>query len=233
MNIKKIEYLRNEIKKGMYERGEVIDLSFLAMLSGESIFMLGLPGVAKSMIARRIKYTLKDGIEFEYLMNRFSSPEELYGPISLKKLDEDKYERVVDGYMPTADIVFLDEIWKASPSIQNTLLTIINEKIFRNGSSDIKVPLKLLIAASNELPAEGEGLEALYDRFLIRYYVDPIKENENFNKLLTQKTTNMDLDEKMLLTTSEIRVLWAESFWGSPYSRKYEEVSIPGKDACV
>lgn len=180
----KIKQLIKQTSIDLYEREEVVKLCFLALLGGESIFLLGQPGVGKSLLARRIKDAIKDGSSFEYLMNRFSTPEEIFGPISLRLLDEDRYERVTSGYLPSSDIVFLDEIWKASPAIQNTLLTVINEKLFRNGSSDIKVPLKLLISASNELPAPNEGLDALFDRFIIRYYVNNISSEALFNKLM-------------------------------------------------
>ena len=179
-----------ELGRGTLERDEVIALSFLSAAAGESIFLLGLPGVAKSMIARRLSLAFKDARRFEYLMSRFSTPDEIFGPVSISKLkDSDTYERVVDGYLPTADVAFLDEIWKAGPAIQNSLLTALNEKIFRNGREDLRLPLKAIIAASNELPAQGEGLEALWDRFLVRYIVEPIKDKNNFMMLLEGGTS--------------------------------------------
>ena len=173
------------MNRGIYEKETEISLSLLAALAGESIILLGPPGVAKSMVARQLKTAFKDAYSFEYLMSRFSTPDEIFGPVSIQKLkSSDTYERAVEGYLPTADVVFLDEIWKAGPAIQNTLLTVINEKLFRNGNKEMHLPLKLLVAASNELPAKGEGLEALWDRFVIRIESRPIKKESNFRAML-------------------------------------------------
>ena len=183
----RFKQLLGEMNRGIYEKETEISLSLLAALAGESIILLGPPGVAKSMVARQLKTAFRDAQSFEYLMSRFSTPDEIFGPVSIQKLKtSDTYERAVEGYLPTADVVFLDEIWKAGPAIQNTLLTVINEKIFRNGNREMHLPLKLLVAASNELPAKGEGLEALWDRFVIRIESRPIKLEKNFRSMLLE-----------------------------------------------
>lgn len=185
--LERFKQLLGEMNRGIYEKETEISLSLLAALAGESIILLGPPGVAKSMVARQLKTAFREAQSFEYLMSRFSTPDEIFGPVSIQKLKtSDTYERAVEGYLPTADVVFLDEIWKAGPAIQNTLLTVINEKIFRNGNREMHLPLKLLVAASNELPAKGEGLEALWDRFVIRIESRPIKQEKNFRAMLLE-----------------------------------------------
>ena len=189
--LERFKQLLGEMNRGIYEKETEISLSLLAALAGESIILLGPPGVAKSMVARQLKTAFKNARSFEYLMSRFSTPDEIFGPVSIQKLKtSDTYERAVEGYLPTADVVFLDEIWKAGPAIQNTLLMVINEKIFRNGNREMHLPLKLLVAASNELPAKGEGLEALWDRFVIRIESRPIKLEKNFRAMLLEAPTD-------------------------------------------
>ena len=197
--LERFKQLLGEMNRGIYEKETEISLSLLAALAGESIILLGPPGVAKSMVARQLKTAFRDAQNFEYLMSRFSTPDEIFGPVSIQKLKtSDTYERAVEGYLPTADVVFLDEIWKAGPAIQNTLLTVINEKIFRNGNREMHLPLKLLVAASNELPAKGEGLEALWDRFVIRIESRPIKLEKNFRAMLLESHADFSRSTRAL-----------------------------------
>lgn len=201
----RIRQLLTQLAAGIYERDYALAMAFLSAIAGESIFLLGLPGVGKSLIARRLKMAFRDARSFEYLMSRFSTPDEIFGPVSISKLkDEDTYERLVEGYLPTADVVFLDEIWKAGPSIQNALLTVLNEKLFRNGDHELRLPLKGIIAASNELPAQDEGLEALWDRFLIRIVVPPLMSEKAFYEMILGiDNMKVNLTENLQITVEE------------------------------
>lgn len=202
--------LINEMNKNIYEKDSEISLSLLAAIAGESIILLGPPGVAKSMVARRLKSAFRNARSFEYLMSRFSTPDEIFGPVSISQLkNNDIYERSTDGYLPSCDVVFLDEIWKAGPAIQNSLLTVINEKLFRNGRNETKLPLKLLVAASNELPARGEGLEALWDRFIIRIESCAIREEANFTLMMMGGDDSEDFADDAIKISNEEYAKWS------------------------
>jgi len=204
--------LLDSLCQGLYEREEPVKLALLSAIAGESIFLLGPPGVGKSLIARRLKFAFRDGTSFEYLMSKFSTPDEIFGPVSIKKLkEEDKYERLTDKYLPGANIVFLDEIWKAGPAIQNALLTILNEKIYRNGSEDMKVDIRGIITASNELPPKNSSLAPIWDRFLIRLEVGNIRKFRNFLDMITDVSDvyEDDVAEEVKLSSKELEA-WNE-----------------------
>ena len=208
----RISALKNALSEGLYEKDEALRLALLAAIAGESIFFLGAPGCAKSMLARRIVQAFKadgDGSVqyFETLLNQFSTPEDVFGNISLKALNgeledeqgnkKEEYRRLTENMLPEADIAFLDEIWKASPAILNTLLTIINERKFHNGSTVQDVPLKALLAASNELPAKDRGLEALYDRFIIRLPIGFIQNEDTFFDMVEGASSDFELSDEV------------------------------------
>ena len=203
----KISNLITAISCGLFEREHIVANVLLAVIAGQSVFLYGVPGTAKSLIARRISLAFKDAKHFEYLMQRFSTPDEVFGPVDIKELKEGRYIRKIEGYLPSANFAFLDEIFKSSPAILNTLLTIINEKIFRNDGKDVKVPLHALISASNETPAQGSGLEALYDRLNMRLLVEPLKEWDNFKNLIEGKFEEANVNDDEKITLDELNLI--------------------------
>ena len=188
----KIDSLIKSVNDGLFDKEDIVKISVLAVLAGQNIFLYGPPGTAKSMVSRKIAKMFKESNYFEHLLNRFCTPEELFGPISLIDLKNDIYNRKLEGYLADADFAFLDEIWKSSPAVLNTLLTLINEHKYHNGNTIIDTPMKSLISASNEIPLADDGLSALYDRFLVRLVVNPIKEIDVF-KNTNFKSYSVDL----------------------------------------
>ena len=171
--------LRNAVhavSQNLVERSEESRLVVLGMVANEHILLLGAPGTGKSMLGRRLS-TLCGGNFFQRLLTRFTTPDEIFGPLSLKALENDEYKRVTTGFLPTASVAFLDEIFRANSAILNTLLTILNERMFDNGGGiREKCPIRCVVGASNDLP-EDEELDALYDRFLIRKEVMPVSDD--------------------------------------------------------
>ena len=201
----KITRLLEQLGQGLVEREQTLKLALLTVLAGENLVLVGPPGTGKSLVARRVAQSLSgDGpaSHFEYLLTKFSTPEELFGPLSISALKADRFHRNTAGYLPTVRIAFLDEIFKASSSILNALLTILNERVYHNGTEVQPVPLQSLIAASNELPADQEELAALYDRFLVRVFVDYVS-TSNLSRLF-EPTTEPTLHPQDLLTAQDL-----------------------------
>jgi len=148
------------------DKGELIRLLLVTLVAGEHMLIVGPPGTAKSALVRHLA-RLIDARYFEYLLTRFSEPNEIFGPIDIKAFREGTYLRRVEAMLPDADIVFLDEIFKSNSAILNALLSILNERRFFTGAASIKVPLSSLFGATNEVPND-DALGAVFDRFLVR-----------------------------------------------------------------
>ena len=182
--LEKVRKIKSELETYFIERQEEIELLLTAIVAKQHVLFLGPPGTAKGFLIRAVASHIDGCRYFERLLTKFSTPEELFGPYDLNKLKEGKYERIISGKLPEAHVAFIDEVFKASSAILNTLLTIMADRIFYNDGKPMKVPLISLISASNELPEEDEPLQALYDRFLIRKTVDYVKDYGNLETLL-------------------------------------------------
>jgi MoxR-like ATPase len=198
---KRLAALQQCLEQGLIERETPIRLALLSALAGEHLLLIGAPGTAKSVLARRLHLAFQDKRYFERLLTRFSVPEELFGPLSINALQDDRYERLTTGYLPNASIAFIDEVFKANSAILNALLTLLNEREFDNGQHRLKTPLITVIAASNELPQEEE-LAALYDRFLCRYEVKAISA-KNFHLLLNLPNADVKIPDPSLPLSNE------------------------------
>ncbi len=200
----KLEEIRQALNATFYERENEVDGILVALLSKQHMLMIGPAGTAKSALSVELATIIKDSTYFQWLLTKFSTPEELFGPLSLRDLEKGVYKRVTTTKMPEATIVFLDEIFKANSAILNSLLTLLNERVFYNDGSPTTVPLMTVIGSSNEYPEEEEGLEALFDRFLLRFEIDFIVDETNFIAMMkdskkAREMPSMTLDELVYL----------------------------------
>jgi MoxR-like ATPase len=163
-----------QLRNKFVGKDEIIDLMGICLAGRENIFLLGPPGTAKSAMVKELSRMIK-GKTFEYLLTRFTEPNEIFGPFDIRKLREGELVTNTEGMLPEANLIFLDELLNANSAILNSLLMVLNEKVFRRGRENKPLPVLMIAGASNHLPEE-EALQALFDRFLIRVkcdYVDP------------------------------------------------------------
>lgn len=210
----KLHKLGQQLNSKYVERQHETHGLLLSLLSRQHMLLLGPPGSAKSALTEDACKAIGGGY-FDVLLSKFSVPEQLFGPFKLSALKRDKMERDISGMLPEATISFVDECFKASSSILNSLLRIINERKFRNGSTTIDCPLVTMVGASNEMP-ESDELNALYDRFLLRYWTGYIKDPSEFESLL-HAATNGHTSITATLTLGELEAAQEE----------VDEVDIP------
>jgi MoxR-like ATPase len=175
--------LRDALTERHIERHDEVEIGLVSVLCGYHVVLIGPPGTAKSMLAEDLVTAFSGATLFKYLLTKFTTPEEIFGPWDLSLLKEGTYQRILTGKAPEAHLIFEDEVFKANSAILNAQLTLMNERQFDNGVERVDCPLITMFAASNELP-EGEELWALFDRFHFRKRVDYIHEPGNFARML-------------------------------------------------
>ena len=191
--IQKLHEIKRALNAKFFERESEVEGILVALLSKQHMLMIGPAGTAKSALSVELAKIVNGTSYFQWLLTRFSTPEEVFGPLSLKDLEEGVYKRNTATKMPEAHLVFLDEIFKANSAILNSLLTLINERLFYNDGQPIKAPLMSVIGASNEYPEEGEGLEALFDRFLLRFEINFIADESNFVSMMKDEGEHVEI----------------------------------------
>lgn len=157
----------DHLKTSFIDKEEIVDLMGVCLVARENIFLLGPPGTAKSALVRGLSDCISDGKNFEYLFTRFTEPNEIFGPFDIRKLKEGDLVTNTAGMLPEASLIFLDELFNANSAILNSLLMVLNERVFLRGKEKRAIPALMFVGASNQLPEE-EALDALLDRFLIR-----------------------------------------------------------------
>ena len=207
----RLQEAAREVEQHFLDKQEIIRLLFISAIAGEHMLIVGPPGTAKSALVRLFS-RLIDGRYFEYLLTRFTEPNELFGPVDIRAFREGVYTRRTEAMLPEAEIVFLDEIFKSNSAILNSLLTILNERTFANGSKLLKVPLISMFGASNEVPND-ENLAAMFDRFLVRVVSDNL-DSYHFHNLIAKgllnegaKITGQEDRKRPVLSTRELHEL--------------------------
>jgi len=207
----KLQNFRSALNTKFLEREDVIDGVLASVITKQNCFLFGLPGTGKSELVREISNGFKNSKFFGYLLSPTTDPSELFGPVAVSKLLKDEYVRDVEGYLPSANIAFLDELFRGSSAVLNSLLTILNERTFNNGREVIQTPIQSIVAATNSFPTE-ESLQAFCDRFLFRPTVEPLKKSTS-KRLLDLWALGLETRPKVVtdLTYKDLTELQTEA----------------------
>jgi MoxR-like ATPase len=200
--INKFTNVAAHLNNVVLEKEAEIQAVLALIIAKEHGFFLGVPGTGKSYLIDSLAKCLDDARYFKALITATTTPQELYGPVSLSALRDDRLESCTKGYLPETHIAMMDEMFKGNSQTLNSMLMAMNERQFRNGSELLDIPLNSMFAASNELPADA-SLAALWDRFTIRIVVDRIADPKNFLRLLTEKAPTLDPQNKISLEDIE------------------------------
>ena len=224
----KITNFHNALSTSLIERDEEATCVLVALLCKQHCLLVGGPGEAKTLLAHRVADFIGSSQTFEAQINKFTEPDELFGMFSLNKMKEDEYVRLTSGMLPQAEIAYIDEVFNGSSAILNTLLSIMNERRFRNGKRWIDCPLKLMIGTSNKYP-NGDGtkeLKAMFDRFLLRRTVKPISRRSNVSRLLWGDVTLKLTDDERITETelNEAQDAVRAMEWDDDAKQAFEEI---------
>jgi MoxR-like ATPase len=205
-----LQAVRGHMASALLERDHVVDGILSAILARQHVLLLGPPGTAKSALANLATQAIDGASQFSWLLTKFSTPEEIFGPISLSALQQDRVKRLTAGKLPEASIAFLDEIFKSNSAILNSLLTLVNERVYHNDGKAQACPLVSCIGASNETP-EDASLGALYDRFALRYWIPRLTESRNVKAFLRGKASVSKASTAPTIAMADLEAMQAEA----------------------
>ena len=203
-NMEKLKRIKDALNNKYLERESQIEGILVALLSRQHLLLIGPPGTAKSALSMELSHMIDESKYFQWLLTKYTTPDEVFGGIMLKDMEHGIYKHNTENKMAEAHLVFLDEIFKGSSEILNSLLKAINERTFENGTKEVDMPLMTLVGASNEFPEEDEGLSALFDRFMLRFEVDTIKSRDN---LITMMKGTGQLQQMPKISLEELENL--------------------------
>jgi MoxR-like ATPase len=228
--LEKATRFQEKLASNFLEREEAAEGILLALVARQHVLLLGPPGTAKSAMVEFAARQVEGARYFRWLLTKFTAPEELFGPVSIQALQQDSYRRIITGKLPGAEVVFLDEVFKASSAILNSLLSVINERLFFNDGQPVRVPLISVFGASNELPEveEEAALQALSDRFLLRYVVGYISSKKSKLSLLLREE---EPEPEPVLTLQDLETLHAAAARQVAFPKTAAEALIAVVDA--